>query len=188
MTDENEALALAEELEEAFEEAPKKKQATEKQMLYFGKKIQDDWIPDIMAWASDGLSLNKIAKEVEKKFGIKVTGGAVRLVINKVKADRAQVSKAVVQTTIGQYIVGDLEILKKKKQELVELSDQFKEAKDWKNYYSAVDRIKEYSKMLFELSGVHEQQTRDEAENAKQDLLDMFNRFEHGPIGERDEK
>lgn len=146
---------------------------------HFVKKINDDWMPEIMVWAAEGLSLQKMCVRIKDKWGLTITPSGLRYAIKKVKIDRSEVSKAVVQSSIGQYIVNDLEILKTKKQELVDLSDKFKLESDWKNYYMAIDRIKEYSKMLFELSGVHEQQSKDEAENAKQDLLEMFEKFHY---------
>lgn len=174
--DENTALALVdEEATEAILEDRKAK---------FQKKIQSDWMPEIMGWAAENNSFQKIADKIKEKWGVTVTPSGVRLAINRVKAERATVSKAVVQANIGQFIVNDLEILKRKKQELVELSDGFKAEKDYKNYFQAIDRIKEYSKMLMELSGVHEQERNDEAENAKQDLLDMFEKFHFGKIND----
>jgi hypothetical protein len=170
--DENTALKLAEET--AILEDPR--------VNNFQKKILPEWMPDIMAWAGDGLSLQKIADKIEELHHVKVTPSGVRYAIKRAKQDRSAISKAVVQANIGQFIVNDLEILKRKKEELVQLSDQFKLATDWKNYFQTIDRIKEYSKMLMELSGVHEQERNDEADNAKQDLLEMFEKFGYGKI------
>ena len=174
--DENTALTLFNETEtDAILEDRKSK---------FQKKIQNDWMPDIMVWATEGISLQKISERVYEKWGVSVTPSGLRYAIKRVKADRATVSKAVVQANIGQFIVNDLEILKRKKEELVVLSDGFKLEKDWKNYFQSIDRIKEYSKMLMELSGVHEQERSDDADNAKQDLLDMLEKFEYGKLNE----
>lgn len=174
--DQNTALTL-------FNE-PETEAVLEERKSKFEKKIQSDWMPDILAWATEGISLQKISDKVFEKWGVRVTPPGLRYAIKRVKADRATVSKTVVQANIGQFIVNDLEILKRKKEELVVLSDAFKAEKDWKNYFSSIDRIKEYSKMLMELSGVHEQEHNDAAENAKQDLLDMLEKFEYGKLNE----
>lgn len=171
------------ELEQAFqddEEAETAIQPVEKKIRVFHeKKIQDEWMPEIMVWAAQGDSYQKIANKIKDKWGVSITAPGIRRSIKKVAADRSSTSKSVLRNNIGQYIISDLQILKDKKQELVGLAAQFKLDKDWKNYYMAIDRIKEYSKMLFELSGVHEAERNDDAENAKSDLLDMFERYTH---------
>lgn len=144
------------------------------------RKIQPEWIPDILIMAAQPDSTYvSVAKKVKDKWGVSITPTGIRAVIKQAKVDRSEISKTVVRDNIGGYILGDLEILKTKKQELVELSVQFKAEKDWKNYYGAIDRIKEYSKMLFELSGVNEKQAESDAEIAKQELMDMFEKFQH---------
>src|SRR5277367_4332819 len=103
--------------------------------VHFQKKIQDEWMPDIMAWAATGLSLEKMTKKIEAKWGLKVTPSGLRYKIKRMQHDRSAVSKAVVRDNVGIHITNDLEVLKIKKQELLELSNQFKASQDWKNYF-----------------------------------------------------
>jgi hypothetical protein len=140
----------------------------------FTKKIDSEWMPQIMEWAATGLSYGKIAAKIKEVYGVTITGVGIGLAMKRVKQDRSNISKAIVRENIGIYIVNDLEVIKIKKDELVKLSDSFREAEDWKNYFQSIDKIKDYSKMIFELSGVNENQVINEAENSKQDLLKML--------------
>jgi hypothetical protein len=144
----------------------------------FQKKIKDEWMPSVMEWASQGISLAKMCVKFQDKFGTSITPTGLSNAIRKVKVDRSSISKAVVVENVGSYIINDLEGIKSTKLELFQLKADFKEKKDWKNYFSTVDRIKELSKMIFDLGGVNENQVINEAENAKQDLLDMFEKFQ----------
>lgn len=172
----NNIIEMEEEFPE-YEEAENKIEVAPKKA--FTKKIDPEWMPQIMEWAAQGLSYSKIAIKIKETYGITITGTGILLAIKKVKVDRSTVSKAVVRENIGTYIVNDLEVIKKKKQELDILADQFRDDKDWKNYWQCMSTLKDYSKMIFELSGVNENQVINEAENAKQDLLEMFEKFQY---------
>lgn len=148
---------------------------------HFKRKIDPSWIPDILVMAAQpNATLAQIAKKVKDKWGVEITSQGIRNIIKGAKVERSEITKTVIRDNIGGYILGDLEILKQKKQELVELSVHFKEKKDWKNYFGTIDRIKTYSEMLFELSGANEKQSQDDAETAKQELLDTLEKFQYG--------
>jgi hypothetical protein len=162
-------------METTEEEAPKKKGKSKA----FNRKIETEWVPDIMLWISQGMTLLKVREELQKLHGVTVTEGGISYVVNKMKAQRGQISKGIVRENIGAHIVSDLEGVKQMKQELFSLKDQFKDAGEWPNYFKTVDRIESLSKMIFELSGVNENQVINEAQNAKQDLIEMFQKFKY---------
>ena len=146
----------------------------------FERKIQPEWIPDILVMAAQpGITYAKIAEKVKEKWGVSITGPGIRATIKNAKVERSEITKTVIRDNIGGYILGDLEILKDKKNELVALSVDFKKDKDWKNYFSTIDRIKVYSEMLFELSGANEKKSEEDAEGAKADLLNMLEKFSY---------
>lgn len=143
---------------------------TEEEWKPFKSKIHDDWMPQILEWSAAGFSLSKLVINIKKTFNVNISKTGIRNRLKQVQFDRATESKAVVRENIGQFIVNDLQIIHQKKAELVLLSQQFMKAKEWKEYYQAIDRIHTYSKTLFELSGVNES-PQAEAENAKADLI-----------------
>lgn len=154
--------------ESILEEAPRKR---------FEKKIKSEWMPEIMEWAATGMSFQKMTDKIKDKWGVSMTPSGLRLAIKAVQTERSTVSKAVVRENVGTHISNDLNTLKLKKEELLQLSNQFRDSKDWKNYFQTIDKMRDYFKMSFELSGVNENQVISEQENAKQDLLDMFEKF-----------
>lgn len=175
MSDKEDILALVPEPETKVLEEKKPNRG------HFQRKIDPAWIPDILVMAAQpNATLASVAKKVKDKWGVEITAQGIRNVIKQSKVERSEITKTVIRDNIGGYILGDLEILKQKKQELVELSVEFKTKKDWKNYFGTIDRIKTYSEMLFELSGANEKQSQDDAEAAKQELLDTLEKFQYG--------
>ena len=155
---------------------------TEKNVLgHFERKIKPEWMPDILVMSAEpGITYKKITEKIKEKWGVDITVAGIRKAIKEAKVDRSEITKALITDKISEYIVGDLDILKTKKSELVALSVSFKADKDWANYFKTIDRIKEYSEMLFELSGANEKQVETDAEAAKQDLMEMFEKFQYG--------
>ena len=151
----------------------------------FKKKLQGQALEDVMTWAAENIRNSDIAKRLKDEHNITMTSSGVGEAIKRHARGRSTQSKLAVQENIGEYIINDLEVLKTKKKEFVLLCDQFKKDKDWSNYWKATDRIKDFSKMLFDLSGVNEGFHNSEAQNAKQDLLDMFEKFEYIPLAKK---
>ena len=175
------ALRLRDDLLEDNDDEPEQEeeQTQPKKPKPFEKKVQDAWIPKIMEWIAQGNSLSKVSKLVEANYGTKICTTTIHQIVKKIKSQRADSSKMAVRENLGNIIVSDLEIIKTKKAELVALSNTFKDGQDWKNYYMAIDRIKELSKMLFDLCGINEKELNSDAENAKNDLIDLFEKFDH---------
>lgn len=159
------------------DDEPQTEELTFPKKNLFTRKLDPTWMPQIMDWAGQGFSLAKIVVKIKTTYGIEMSTSGLDSAIKKVKQQRSNQSKAVVRENVGTYIVNDLEGIKNTKVELFALKEDFKEKKDWKNYFLTVDKITSLSKMLFELSGVNENQVINEAENAKADLMEMFERF-----------
>jgi hypothetical protein len=139
------------------------------------KIIQDEWVPWILARsAEDGVTLNMICQEIKNMHGVTVGRPQISRIISHAKQERSAQSQFVIRENIGTYILGDLEILKKMKAELLKEMARFKKDDRSKDYFAACDRIVTLSKMLFELSGAKEKQVDDDAEAAKAELIEKF--------------
>ncbi len=141
----------------------------------FLKKVNPEWIPDILAMIADPSNdYNKVLKLIKEKYKISLTKATLSTMVKDARAERAQAAQSALSEYIPKYVLQDLELLQTLKLELIQDRKRLRAEKNYKLANECADRIAKLATQSLELSGANTKKNIDEGESAKSDLIDAL--------------
>lgn len=93
-------------------------------------KIPPKYEPDLLRLAADGKSIAEIAAWLDAQ-GVTTSASGVKRLLKRLRAERAEVSRAVTVEHLGRTVISDLDHLEKIRAEAAERAADCLDDKDW---------------------------------------------------------